>query len=113
NYGWDVFEGRGRFEDKQLGPGKLVGPIVQYSHDDGCSVTGGHVYRGANMALRGRYIYGDFCSGIVWSAEVAGGKASGLRREAFKIPQLTSFGEDSAGELFAVSGGGTISRLTP
>ncbi len=113
NYGWDVFEGRSRFENKRLGPGRLVQPIAQYSHDDGCSVTGGHVYRGSNKPLRGRYIYGDFCSGIVWSVKVAGGRASGLRREDFRIPQLTSFAEDAAGELFAVSGGGTISRLTP
>ncbi|MBA3788669.1 MAG: glucose dehydrogenase, partial [Actinobacteria bacterium] len=83
------------------------------SHDDGCSVTGGHVYRGTNKALRGRYIYGDFCSGIVWSFAVSGGAARDLRREDFKLPELTSFAEDAAGELFAVSGGGTISRLTP
>jgi glucose/arabinose dehydrogenase len=113
NYGWDVFEGRLKFEDKGLGPGKLVYPIAEYSHFEGCSITGGHVYRGANRALRGRYIYGDYCSGNVWSFAVVDGKASGLRREDFKIPDLTSFGEDSAGELFAVSGGGTIFRLTP
>ena len=113
NYGWDVFEGRSKFEDKALGPGKLVGPIAQYTHDDGCSVTGGYVYRGSNRALRGRYIYGDFCSGIVWSLRLTGGQATDLRRESFRIPNLTSFGEDSAGELFAVSGSGTVSRLTP
>jgi len=113
NYGWDVFEGRSKFEDKALGPGKLVEPIAQYTHDDGCSVTGGYVYRGSNRALRGRYIYGDFCSGIVWSLVVGGGKPTDLRRESFKIPSVTSFGEDAAGELFAVSGSGTISRLTP
>ena len=113
NYGWDVFEGSKKFEDKALGPGKLVGPIAQYSHAEGCSVTGGYVYRGSNKALRGRYIYGDFCSGTIWSFKLAGGKATGLRKEAFKISNLTSFGEDSAGELYAVSGGGTISRLTP
>ena len=88
-------------------------PVAQYSHDDGCSVTGGYVYRGSNASLRGRYIYGDYCSGIVWSFKLAGGKATGLRREAFKIESLTSFGEDIAGELYAVSHGGTIYRLTP
>ena len=113
NYGWDVYEGRSTFEDKPLGPGKLVGPIAQYTHDDGCSVTGGYVYRGSNASLRGRYIYGDYCSGLVWSFKLAGGKATGSRREAFKIASLTSFGEDTAGELYAVSHGGTIYRLTP
>ena len=113
NYGWDVYEGRSRFEDKALGPGKLVQPVAQYSHDDGCSVTGGYVYRGSNASLRGRYIYGDYCSGIVWSFKLTGGKAAGLRRESFKIANLTSFGEDTAGELYGVSHGGTIYRLTP
>lgn len=114
NYGWDVYEGRSKFEDKALGPGKLVQPIAQYGHGDGsCSVTGGYVYRGSKASLRGRYIYGDYCSGIVWSFKQVGGKATGLRREAFKISNLTSFGEDLAGELYAVSHGGTIYRLTP
>ena len=113
NYGWDVYEGRSKFEDKALGPGKLVQPVAQYSHSLGCSISGGYVYRGANAALRGRYIYGDYCSGIVWSFKLAGGKATGLRRERFKIEGLTSFGEDTAGELYGVSQGGTIYRLTP
>jgi glucose/arabinose dehydrogenase len=113
NYGWDVYEGRSKFEDKPLGPGKLVNPVAQYSHDEGCSVTGGYNYRGSNASLRGRYIYGDYCSGLVWSFKLVGGVATGLRQEAFKIESLTSFGEDTAGELYAVSHGGTIYRLTP
>jgi glucose/arabinose dehydrogenase len=113
NYGWDVFEGRSQFEDKPLGPGKLVRPVAQYSHSQGCSVTGGYVYRGKNTGLRGRYVYGDYCSGNVWSFKIARGKATGLRRESFRVANLTSFGEDVAGELYAVSHGGTIYRLTP
>ena len=113
NYGWDVYEGRAKFEDKPLGPGKLVSPVAQYSHGDGCSVTGGYVYRSSNASLRGRYIYGDYCSGIVWSFKIAKGKATGLRREAFKVENVSSFGQDNAGELYAVSHGGTIYRLTP
>jgi glucose/arabinose dehydrogenase len=113
NYGWDVYEGRSKFEDKPLGSGKLVMPVAQYSHDNGCSVTGGYVYRGSNASLRGRYIYGDYCSGLIWSFKIAGGKATGLRRERFKIDSVTSFGQDIAGELYAVSHGGTIYRLTP
>jgi glucose/arabinose dehydrogenase len=113
NYGWDVYEGRSKFEDKPLGSGKLVMPVAQYSHDNGCSVTGGYVYRGSNASLRGRYIYGDYCSGLIWSFKIAAGKATGLRRERFKIDSVTSFGQDIAGELYAVSHGGTIYRLTP
>jgi len=113
NYGWDVYEGRSKFEDKPLGPGKLVQPVAQYSHSNGCSVTGGYVYRGSKASLRGRYIYGDYCSGIVWSFKLSRGKATGLRREPFKVENVTSFGQDIAGELYAVSHGGTIYRLTP
>jgi glucose/arabinose dehydrogenase len=113
NYGWDVYEGRSKFEDKALGPGKLVQPVAQYGRSDGLSITGGFVYRGSNAALRGRYIYGDYGSGNVWSFKISGGKATGLRRERFRIPSLTSFGEDAAGELYAASHGGTIYRLTP
>ncbi len=114
NYGWDVYEGRSTFEDKPLGPGKLVQPIAQYAQDgEHCSVTGGYVYRGSRAALRGRYIYGDYCSGFVWSLKVVRGTATGLRREPFKVDRVSSFGEDAAGELYAVSHGGTIYRLTP
>ncbi|MBA3427323.1 MAG: PQQ-dependent sugar dehydrogenase [Actinobacteria bacterium] len=113
NYGWDVYEGRAKFEDKSLGPGRLVQPIAQYSRADGCSVTGGYVYRGSNAALRGRYIYGDFCSGNIWSLKIVRGKATGLRREPFKVESVSSFGEDASGELYAVSHDGTIFRLTP
>jgi glucose/arabinose dehydrogenase len=113
NFGWDVYEGSERFEDKAPGPGKLVFPVAEYTHADGCSVTGGYVYRGSRAALRGRYIYGDYCSGIVWSFKIQDGKARSLRREPFKVSNLTSFGEDAAGELYAVSHGGTIYRLTP
>jgi glucose/arabinose dehydrogenase len=83
NYGWDVYEGNAKFEDKPLGPGKLVMPVATYSHRDGCSITGGYIYRGSNASLRGRYIYGDYCSGTVWSFKLAGGKATGLDREGF------------------------------
>jgi glucose/arabinose dehydrogenase len=113
NYGWDVYEGRSTFENKALGPGRLVHPVAQYSHSDGCSVTGGYVYRGSNRSLRGRYIYGDYCSGNVWSFKLSGGRATALRRESFRIDSVTSFGEDIAGELYGVSHGGTIYRLTP
>ncbi len=114
NYGWDIFEGRGRFEETPQGPGRLVGPIAQYSHDLGCSVTGGVVYRGtAVRGYAGRYLYGDYCSGIVWSLKVVGGRATGNRRESFRVNGLTSFGEDTAGEVWLSSHNGTIYRLGP
>ncbi len=70
NFGWDVYEGTRSFEDKPLGPGKLVQPVHEYSHNDGCSVTGGYVYRGrAIPRIAGRYFFGDYCSGDIWSLQ--------------------------------------------
>ncbi len=116
NFGWDVYEGRASFEDKRRNPrGRLVWPITVYGHTGGnCSVTGGYVYRGSSVpAARGRYFYGDFCSGTIWSLRVVGGKATDVRREPLKVASLSSFGEDARGELYAVSLGGTVYRLEP
>jgi glucose/arabinose dehydrogenase len=113
NYGWDLYEGSQRFEDTPQGPGKLVFPVFEYGHDEGnCTVIGGYVYRGrARPAERARYVLGDYCSGIVWSLRVRAGKAQGVRRESFRLPGLTSFGEDAAGELYATTEDGTVYRL--
>ena len=113
NYGWDLFEGSQRFENGGRGPGKLVSPVFEYSHDEGCSVTGGHVYRGsARRAERGRYVFGDYCSGTIWSFRISEGAASDVREEPFDVENLSSFGENAAGELFAVSHNGTIFRIS-
>jgi glucose/arabinose dehydrogenase len=112
NYGWDIYEGRSKFEDTPQGPGRLVAPITQYTHQFGCSVTGGVVYRGTQVKSHiGRYLYGDYCSGIVWSLKVVGGRATTVRREPFRVEGLTAFGEDTAGEVWLASHGGTIYRL--
>ena len=112
NFGWDIYEGRASFESKPLGPGRLVAPVAQYSHARGCSITGGYVYRGSAVpAAAGRYFYGDYCSGTVWSLKLVGGVARQIRTEPFTVSNLTSFGEDGAGELFALSGNGVLYRL--
>jgi glucose/arabinose dehydrogenase len=111
NYGWDVYEGRSRFESKRPSRGRLVFPVATYGRSGGCSVTGGYVYRGrAVPAARGRYFYGDFCSGIVWSLTRSGARAR-VRREPFEVDSLASFGEDVRGELYLVSLGGDVYRL--
>ena len=112
NYGWDAFEGRARFEPKDLTRGSVVQPIEVYGHNLGCSVTGGFVYRGSAVpSARGRYFYGDYCSGIVWSLRLSGSNATDVRREAFRIAGLSSFGEDARGELYATSLNGGVYRL--
>jgi len=113
NYGWDVYEGSSRFEEKALGPGEPVFPVYEYNHGRGCTVVGGYVYRGvARKAERGRYTFGDYCSGTIWSLRVTGGEATGVRVEPFRIPSLTSFGENAAGELFATSHLGVVYRIS-
>ena len=118
NYGWRVWEGRSRYTSGQRvnRRGTLVFPIATYSHSQGCSITGGYVYRGkAIPSFRGRYIYGDYCEGTIWSLRSSGGKlSSGPRREPFTVPGLSSFGEDAAGEIYATSvDNGTVYKLSP
>ena len=113
NYGWNRYEGPQRFDNRGLGPGRLVLPVASYGRGDGCTVVGGYVYRGsARRSERGRYVYGDYCSGIIWSFRISDGKATQQRREPFRVASLVSFGENAAGELFAVSLDGTIFRLS-
>jgi len=106
NYGWNVYEGTHVYESKSPNTaGHLVMPVAQYSHSNGCSVTGGYVWKG-------RYYYGDFCSGRVWSLRIVRGKATGVRAEAIKVPSLSSWGLDARGSLYAVSLEGTVYRVT-
>jgi glucose/arabinose dehydrogenase len=112
NYGWDVYEGRAKFEDKQPSRGRLVFPIVVYPLGGHCAVTGGFVYRGSAVpAARGRYFYGDNCSGAIWSLRVVRGRAQDVRREGSTLSGVSSFGEDDRGELFAVTLAGRLYQL--
>ena len=118
NLGWSAFEGTDRMGegDDALTDGELVWPVAQYTHDDGCSVTGGYVYQGARLPrLAGRYLYGDFCSGVLWSLEGAPeGRAADVRRERAGIPQLTHIGPDAEGEpLFASAAGSIYRAISP
>ena len=114
NYGWDVYEGTHVYEDKDPNPaGHLVMPVYEYSHDEGCSVTGGYVYRGERVpAAQGRYFFGDYCSGTVWSLVLEGGKARDVQKVG-EIDALSAFGEDAAGELYAASLDGKLYELVP
>ncbi len=113
NYGWDVFEGRVPFEAKAPNArGRLVEPVHVYGRNDGFSVTGGFVYRGkAVPSLRGRYVFGDYGSGKIWSLRLSGAAVADVRREAITVPQLSSFGEDARGELYATSLSGRVFRI--
>jgi len=116
NYGWHVYEGTHVYTagQKPNAVGHLVMPVAEYAHSvGGCSITGGYVYRGSQIAsLQGRYIYGDFCSGKIWSFVVQGGKAADLHEEAINVKSLSSFGLDAHGELYAASLDGTVYAVT-
>jgi glucose/arabinose dehydrogenase len=114
NYGWRLWEGhQTRFPDSPQGPGELVAPVHDYDHTgDNCSITGGYVYRGhAVAAARGRYFFGDYCSGRVWSLRMVSGQATDVRLEQFRASSLTTFGEDVRGELYLGTEDGRILKL--
>jgi glucose/arabinose dehydrogenase len=106
NYGWNVYEGTHTYSSNSLNPvGHLVMPVAEYSHSNGCSISGGYVWRG-------RYYYGDYCSGRVWSLRIAGNEATDGRVESITVPGLSSWGLDARGNLYAVSLHGTVFRVT-
>ncbi len=115
NLGWPLFEGNERFSGSETPP-DLVFPVYTYTHDDGCSVTGGYVYRGSAIAaLQGAYVFGDYCTGDLWGlVRDPDGTAERIDL-GVSVPRnsLVSFGEDADGELYALSAAGTVSRLEP
>jgi hypothetical protein len=99
----------------------LVQPVLEYPHAEGCSITGGPVYRGCQMPdLAGRYFYGDYCAGFVKSFRMVGGAPAqnathtpGVDPGMILSGSLTSFGLDAEGELYIVDRGGTVLRVGP
>jgi glucose/arabinose dehydrogenase len=115
NFGWRRFEGSHVYDDAVplLATGRYVRPVFEYPHAQGCSVTGGYVYRGGSIpGAVGRYFFGDYCSATVWSLKIVRGKATGVRREPFTVPGLSSFAEDTRGALYLLSvSSGAVYRL--
>ena len=112
NYGWGRMEG-GHCYRVGCDFDAYVVPIAEYRQSDGgCSVTGGYVYRGEKLqSLQGFYVYGDYCSGLIWAlVETAPGEWTNtlLVESGLKI---SSFGEDESGEVYVVDHGGGIFRL--
>lgn len=114
NYGWRIYEGLHYYTGGN-DPANLVMPIAEYSHADGhCSVTGGYVYRGGNIpSLQGIYLFGDFCSGQIWTTYRDTSGAWQTSRLLDSPYTIASFGEDEAGELYIVDYTGQIIRLDP
>ncbi len=114
NFGWSTYEGMHLRPDTPLLEDSVVFPILEYPHSQGCSVTGGYVYRGAAMPeLNGYYFYGDYCIGRIWVAYRDGAGVWQTTEWMHTARQITSFGEDAEGELYLVDYKGDILRLEP
>ncbi len=114
NYGWPIAEGTRCNQGTGCDGPNLLPPVVDYAHGEGCSVTGGRVYRGsAYPALAGRYVYGDLCSGFVWALERGdAGVAVSTQLLVDTELRITAFAEAVDGELYVVDLAGGLYRLT-
>jgi glucose/arabinose dehydrogenase len=116
NYGWNIMEGNHCFRPSSgCDQSGLATPVAEYGRDKGCSVTGGQVYRGGRIAsLGGAYLFGDFCSGRLWGLARAANGQWETREILGTGMQLSTFGEDEAGEVYIASyQAGEIHRLAP
>ena len=113
DFGWNTMEGFHCFQAEQCDQGGLTPPIAEYGHDEGCSVTGGAVYRGAAQpALVGRYVFADYCSGRVWTLDAA---ADGAQEPAIALDSgrsISAIAPGPDGELYATDlGRGELLRV--
>ena len=138
NYGWRLMEASHCYNpEKDCPQDGLTMPIIEYPNDanymmvlgggsqadaEGCSVTGGYVYRGSEInGLQGYYLFGDYCSGNIWSFKVVDGKAVNYTNRTEEInlangeftTYISSFGEDANGELYIVEYNGGIYKIMP
>ncbi|MDQ7848939.1 MAG: PQQ-dependent sugar dehydrogenase [Armatimonadota bacterium] len=114
NYGWRIMEGAHCFDPPEgCSRAGLILPIAEYRTSLGCAVTGGHVYRGSRIPdLMGRYLFADYCGGQLWSLRESGGRWVMETLLATEL-QISSFGEDQAGELYVVDHRGAVYRIVP
>ena len=101
NFGWSYYEGMHVYQGEPATGVILTWPVAEYSHTEGCSVTGGYVYRG--MALpewQGVYFYGDYCSGMVWGL-IQTGQDNWQSKVLFSTgAKITTFGVDETGDIY-------------
>lgn len=116
NWGWNVKEGSECFEPPsgcEAASNDLTDPVAEYSHDLGCSVTGGHVYRGRqHTEMRGLYFFADYCSGTIWTLDAN----EPTREEVVRMESgrsISSFGESESGELFVTDHDGELLQVVP
>ncbi|HUN22420.1 MAG TPA: PQQ-dependent sugar dehydrogenase [Anaerolineales bacterium] len=113
NFGWNILEGTHCYSAESCSTDGFIPPVWTYGREGGnCSVIGGYVYRGEISELQGRYFFGDYCSGKVWTLQqdTRGVWQSEIFAETGL--RITSFAEDTAGNLYLISRTGWIYRLT-
>lgn len=117
NLGWNIMEGAHCFEANNCDQTGLVLPVHEYDHDEGCSITGGYVYRGSAIpAITGHYFFADYCAGFVRSFLYQDGAATNVvdwTGQLGELGNITSFGKDAAGELYITSSNGSVYRIVP
>ena len=128
NFGWNVVEGSHCFLNETCDKRRFTPPVIEYPHEEGCSITGGFTYRGKALPmLDGRYFYADFCTGLLrsftWTRDLSSPAAPGWVRDHWdwkaaidkrgELSQISSFGVDHDGELYIVLLTGSIYRLGP
>jgi glucose/arabinose dehydrogenase len=113
NFGWSYFEGMHPYKGQPTAGAAFTSPVSEFSHSDGCAVTGGYVYRGAALPeWQGVYFYGDYCSGNIWGLRLSGGSAPQAKILFATGAQITTFGVDEAGEIYLADYGlGMLLRL--
>ncbi len=113
NYGWNSMEGSQCFATDPCDATDLVLPALEYGRSEGCSVTGGYVYRGSAIpGIQGHYFYSDYCSGFLRSFRFSASSVSDEREwDVGDLGSVLSFGQDADGELYVLSGNGNLYRL--
>ncbi len=114
NFGWAGYDGVRNQANRELTvEGPLSWPVASFVPEGGCGITGGVVVRRERSPFDGRYLFGDQCSGQIWSVAVSGRVPLVMRDEPVRVRNLTAFLADDDGGFLVSSGGGGIFRVTP
>ena len=112
NYGWNIMEGKHCYSEININCNKtkFISPILEYSHKEGCSITGGYVYHGSINSIQNQYIFSDFCSGIIWTINLENNEY--IKNQIAVGPfKISSFGEDEKKEMYVLSLDGQIYKI--
>ncbi|HSQ35527.1 MAG TPA: PQQ-dependent sugar dehydrogenase [Candidatus Binatia bacterium] len=114
NYGWRIREGAHCYNPDPCEKTGLIDPVVEYPHQEGCSVTAGFVYHGADIpALRGVFLFGDYCSGNIWGVFYDADGNPFRKLLAASGLSITAFAQDHSGEVYVLAYNGVIAKLVP